>query len=505
MSLRHNKQALILNTLFYLYKPPSIEGRIRIRVPFITSIIFLLLIFFQTSCKKLVEVDTPPTSEAGATVFNNDASASSVLTGIYTSMSLSSFPSGGITSMSLFPGLSADELSVFGNYNPTYTNYYTNALTNSNTGGSDFWTNIYQTIFIVNSAIQGLSGSTSLTPAVKQQLLGEAYFMRSFCYFYLVNLYDEVPLVVGTDYTVNYILARTSKAQVWSQIVSDLKNAQSQLSPNYLDATLLNTTTERVRPTLWAAYALLSRTYLYQQKWDSAITQATEVINNGSLYSLDTLNGVFLANSNEAVWQLQPVIAGENTQDALLFILPASGPSFAFPVYLDTILVNAFEQGDQRKQDWIDSANVGGTIYYYANKYKINVSGSPVSEYEMVLRLGEQYLIRAEAEAEMNNLTQAVSDLNLIRIRASLPPISNTISQTELLRAIYHERQVELFTEWGHRWLDLKRTNSIDSVMGSPGNVCKKKGGEWNSYQQLYPIPLSELQRDPNLTQNIGY
>jgi len=484
----------------------------KLKTSFALSISMILMVL--SGCKKLVEVSAPDTSINSANVYNTDATAAAVLTGMYTNMSSSAFPNGGLISMSLFPGLSADELSVFGNTNTTYINYYTNALTNTNTGGSDFWINIYQTLYTANAAIEGLNSAVGLTPSIKQQLLGEASFMRAFCYFYLVNLYGDVPLVTTTNYKVNALLHRTPKAQVWQQIIADLKNAQGLLSANYLDATLLNVTTERVRPTKWAATALLARAYLYLASnsandatdYSNAYTEATSLINNSSQYSLDTLNGVFLKNSNEAIWQLQPVNIGQNTQDALLFILPASGPGSSFPVYLNPVLVNAFEQGDQRKTKWVNSVTdtISGvpTTYYYSYKYKVNIVGSPVTEYEMVMRLGEQYLIRAEAEANGagNGFSAAIADLNIIRNRAGLP--NSTATPATLLTAILHERQVELFTEWGHRWLDLKRTGTADAIMSV---VTQQKGGVWNASKQLYPIPLYELQHDPNLLQNQGY
>jgi hypothetical protein len=147
----------------------------------------------------------------------------------------------------------------------------------------------------------------------------------------------------------------------------------------------------------------------------------------------------------------------------------------------------------------------GGVTYYYPFKYKIDSLGAPVSEYEMVLRLGEQYLIRAEAEANGTGGTgAAISDLNVIRNRAGLPNYSGASDPTSVSNAIYHERQVELFTEWGHRWLDLKRTGMVDTVMGT-GGACAAKGGTWNTNWQWYPISLYELQHDPNLQQNSGY
>src|SRR5690606_33452932 len=116
--------------------------------------------------------------------------------------------------------------------------------------------------------------------------------------------------------------------------------------------------------------------------------------------------------------------------------------------------------------------------------------------------LSEQYLIRAEARAQLGDLKDALKDLNLIRKRAGLEPkVLN--GKSELLDAIFRERQVELFAEWGHRWLDLKRTGEVDGVMEK---VALQKGGDtWTSDKQWWPIPQQELHNNPNLTQNPSY
>ncbi len=179
-------------------------------------------------------------------------------------------------------------------------------------------------------------------------------------------------------------------------------------------------------------------------------------------------------------------------------------PSYSNPVALSNQLVNAFEPNDQRFTNWIGSFTDPSGTYYYPYKYKISIpdgSNPPPSEYQMMLRLGEQYLIRAEAEANGagNGLPGAVTDLNTIRTRAGLPAYSGTADQPSLMTAIMHERRVELFTELGQRWLDLKRTGTIDAVMSV---VAPLKGGTWSSYKALYPIPQSDIQEDHNLVQN---
>jgi hypothetical protein len=465
--------------------------------------IYLLIgILFLSACNKLVEVNPPVTSTNAGLVYASDISATAGLTGIYTAMSQDGVINGP-ASLSLYPALSADELTLFSEVtDPAYIGYYQNSLTSVNPG--NFWSSIYSSnyIYAANAAIEGLDASSSLTPAVKQELLGEAKFIRAFCYFYLVNLYGDVPLVLTTNYKINASIGRTDKADVYKQIILDLKDAETLLGDNYLDVTLLRTSSERVVPNKWAAKAMLSRAYLYTNDWVNAETEASNVINNTALYDTVSVNDVFLVNNRESIWQLQSVNgAFANTSDALLFILHVTGPNNSgSPVYLSESLKNSFELGDKRKDAWLDSVNVAGTTYVYPAKYKLNQMASISSERTVILRLAEQYLIRAEARAKQTNLAEAVLDLNLIRRRAGLPPTTAS-TQADLLNAILHERQVELFIEWGHRWLDLKRTGNADAILKPI------KGSNWQTTDQLYPIPQSDIDKNPSLKgkQNPGY
>jgi hypothetical protein len=261
---------------------------------------------------------------------------------------------------------------------------------------------------------------------------------------------------------------------------------------------------DRARPTSWAAAALLARVYLYAGKYDSAESLAASIIGNMSQYSLCSLDSVFLANSSEAIWQIMPPVTVGYTQEGSLFNITKSPTSGGATSTISTQLLGAFEPGDQRKSHWIGVFKNGTNSFYFPYKYKKGSGASaPASEYSMILRLAEQYLIRAESRAQQNNLTGAISDLNMIRARAGFGPnsLTNTLSQAQVLAAIAHERQVELFTE-GHRWFDLKRTQTVNAVMSV---VTQQKGGTWDKNQQLYPIPLSDIQNNRNLAQNIGY
>ncbi len=146
--------------------------------------------------------------------------------------------------------------------------------------------------------------------------------------------------------------------------------------------------------------------------------------------------------------------------------------------------------------NWIENGIYGP--FDYPVKYK-SIDGS-FSEYSIVLRLGEQYLIRAEARIRQNKLTGAdsgESDINIIRFRAGLNPVIVT-SQSDLLLAVEKERNHELFTEWGHRWFDLKRYKHADDILS---NIKE----DWNITDTLYPIPASQIINDPNIQQNQGY
>lgn len=471
--------------------------------------LFAILLFgtiANSGCNKLVDVQPPATSINGSNVFESDATATAVLTSIYAKMSQPSISSLGPTSLSLFAGLSADELSLYSAAtNQTQLSFYRNTLTTMPALAIDYWNIFYPIVYVTNSAIEGLNNSHFLTPSVKKQLLGEARFMRAFCYFYLVNLYGDVPLAVTSDYKINSQLGRTSTNEIWKQIIADLQEAETLLSEKYLNDDIVTQSSDRVRPTKWAAAALLARSYLYTADYMNAEKAATSIISNTGLFSLILLEDVFQKNNNEAIWQLQPVNTGWNTEDARTFNLSISPSGFSDdkPSFMNSGLLTAFEQGDQRKSKWVDNFMDGSDKFFFPAKYKSATLDDPITEYQVVFRLAEQYLIRAEARAQQNNLDDSKSDLNQIRTRAGLSNVINA-DKTMLMSAILHERQVELFTEWGHRWLDLKRTNNVDAVM-SIITPTKANGLTWQSFQQWYPIPATEIQRDYNLRQNPGY
>jgi len=463
--------------------------------------LFFLSVLISVGCKKLVEVGTPSNSLVSSDVFSNDNTAIAAQLGVYTHMQNYSMP----YSLSEATGLSADELITYST-DQTLNNLYKNHLSAGIDGGvKGYWQFAYYIIYQENAIIENVQRSTALSDSVKRFTLGEAKLVRSWWYFELVNLFGNVPYVTSTDYTANATLATMPKDQVYQHIIQDLQEAKNQLSVSFRNAADAPGTAERARPTVWAADALLARIYLYNTKYDSAEQQASLVIGN-SLFSLvSELNDVFKMNSTEAIWQLEPSVNATVAPEGQDFIIttPPSASGFAHDALIAPLL-NAFEPNDMRKAKWIGSYTQDTSTWYFPFKYKYGYGYTgTLQEYSMVIRLAELYLIRAEARAQLGE-TNAADDLNAIRHRANLPDYAGPANKDPLLAAIMHERQVELFTE-GHRWFDLKRTKTIDTVMGGPSGACVAKTTTWQSYQQLYPINPNDILLDPNISQTPGY
>ncbi|NDV15767.1 RagB/SusD family nutrient uptake outer membrane protein [Muricauda sp. TY007] len=455
------------------------------RFSWISSFVAIILYAFP-SCEGFVKIEPPIDELVTETVFTNDENATATARGIYLKLIESSVFTTGASSITFLGGMSADELIDFEGINNL--GFYHNELNAENDKVNSNWQLLYETIYRVNAMLEGLSNSTGITPEVKDLLEGESKCIRAFCYFYLVNLWGDVPLITKTDYEMNRLASRKPVSEIYELILSDLKQAQELLPEDYAHAD-----GERIRVNEGTATALLARVYLYLKDWINAEEQASRVIENPKYALTEDLNNVFLKNSVETIWQLKQTVG--HTQDGNIFILIDS-PKFTA---LSESLMTTFELGDKRKTNWIGNFSNDIGTWNYPFKYKVKTEPDPekATEYFMVMRLAEQYLIRAEARVQQGNISGAQEDLNIIRYRAGL---SNTLALTpeELLTVIYHERQVELFAEWGHRWLDLKRINLSNEVLGPLKS-------SWGPTDVLWPIPQSELDNNPNLFQNSGY
>lgn len=450
-----------------------------------------LAVFAMTallSCDDFIEIDPPRTDLTRSAVFSSDVTANAAMLDIYYSMHQQGFASGDARSLSYLGSISADEQIDYttGGSALITQPFYDHTLTPTDQEIQNSWSRLYSWIYKSNSILEGLESSTSISEPTKKRLEGEAKFIRAFSHFYLVNLWGPVPLVLTTDYEQNSNTSRQAEDEVYQQIIQDLKDAQELLSDDYAASG-----NERTRPNKWAATALLARTYLYIKDWSNAELEATRIIDNSGMYSLQSdLKKVFTKNNEEAIWQF--ICTSINLpKDHVTFYMLGTTPSNGA---LREGLVNSFPAGDMRRTDWIGNVTgPGGEVYYFSAKYS---SSKPLEEYSTVLRLAEQYLIRAEARAWQDRIAEAQQDLNAVRNRADAGNTDAT-DKTSLILAINSERQFEFFTEWGHRWLDLKRTGTINEVL-TPLKPA------WRPEAALFPIPESQVLNSP-VDQNPGY
>jgi hypothetical protein len=464
----------------------------------------------MASCKKMVTVPLPINSITSEEMFRTDAMAMTSMANVLSQMVNGplSFSNGYAT---ILAGMSADELFYYGAGDAFIVSFATNQLLYNNSYTGTVWTSAYKTIYNANSVIEGIaaSASGSLTDSVRVRLTAEAKFVRAYCYFYLVNLFGDVPLAMTVDFNKIRYMRRTPVSAVYDQIITDLKEAQAILTDDYAIA---GTAKERIFPTRWAATAMLARVYLYKGDYTNAAQQASAIINNTTLFGLESEpNNVFLIKSKEAIWQLKQgvsdIVFKNCTTEGYTFIPTALTTAIA-RYCLTPALLNTFETGDKRRTAWVATAAanpVGSNAY--PNKYKMGntgtTSGTASTEYYMMIRLAEMYLIRAEAAANgaEGGIATAVADLNMIRNRAGVTALPATLTQAEVIAAVARERQVELFAEWGHRWFDLKRTGKAHDVLSAMAAKQPWAG----DHQLLYPIPPVEIQVDPMLEQNPGY
>lgn len=452
----------------------------------------LLPVMSLVSCKKFVQVDDPIDQVASAEAFDTDANAATAIRGLYSKM-MSAANSGLGGAVQVTFDASADALKVQLATNQFYE-FYTNTIGTANTANKNLWNYFYYNIYADNSAIENIAASAGMSEQAKTLYTAEARFLRALNYFYLVNAWGDVPLTTSTNYEYNNSLSRSPVADVYTLILSDLVYAQANLGAAYQGTT-------RTRANSYAATALLAKVYLFMQDWTNAAQQASTVLANITDYALETdMTKTFLITSKEAILRIQQPGSNNYTWDGYAFI------STGTPNYpLTDTLLKTFETGDTRKTNWTKTNSVTSsgvtTTYTFPYKYKLNSGTGNVTESHMMLRLSEMYLVRAEARAQLNQLSDAITDLDKVRSRASLNLIATTdpgISQTDLLAKIAHERWVELFAENGDRWMDLKRTGKAVETLQNKPNWQTTTG-------QYFPIPMNDIKYNSNLTQNDGY
>jgi hypothetical protein len=463
----------------------------------------MLLMLSLVSCEKLIEVQVPQNMLPSDVVFQANSTASAAVNGMYITMA---GKSGFNYLLTVTTGMAADEF-YYTNTNVLYDQFAANTIAPLNNANNvTLWSDPYAVIYQANLIIEGLTAESAVADSLKKQYIGEAKFMRAFCHFYLTNLYGKVPVITSSDLSQTQFKPRSEVADVYRQIIADLVDAEQLMTDDYKYSP---TAGDRTRANKYAAAALLARVYLYNEQWDLAQQEASKVIAKSSLYSLSTnlaTNSPFFKNSTEAILQWYShlsVTSGYANEGSVL--KPTSTSATAVIAVRDTLL-KLFETGDARKTNWLTTFKpYQSTITYtIANKYRFNSTASSTAAGKLegytLLRVGEMYLIKAEALARIGtDLDGVKTALNAIRNTRGLGNTTAT-DQAGLLTAIAKERQIELFAEMGHRWFDLKRTGKADALM------TVLKPATWKSTAVLFPVPQEVSNTNPGLLpQNGGY
>lgn len=441
----------------------------------------MITLFTGLGCKKLIEIDPPTNELTKDKVLLDSATANAAMVNPYALLEQRVAPD-----LGKFLSVYTDELTATAN-NQEYNESRLNALTTIN---YNVWGFFYQVIYQCNDLLEQLNKPSPLSNSQVKSMIGEASFLRAFCYFYLVNLYDKVPLILVTDVNQTRRALQSGQGSVYQIILSDLKVAKENLSATYVG-------TGKVRANKWAASALLARVYLYRKEFAMAEKEAGEVIDCGLYTPLSSITEVYKAGSKENILQLWN--SKGYVMDATDLLPPQSTTAPNFLV--TTNLYNSFEANDLRKINWMgtvtETSGSTATTYHYLNKYKNNASSTSTPEYLSVLRLTEQYLIRAEARAWQGKITAALADINVVRNRAGLNDIDSG-DQTSLILAVETERKHELIADWGDRFINLKRTGRLNEIMFAYKPT-------WQVTAGTLPIPQLEITYNSNLIQNPGY
>jgi len=398
------------------------------------------------------------------------------------------------------------------------------------------WSNAYITINRANIVIQLVPG-IQMDPTLRARVIGEARFIRALSYFMLVNMFGDVPLVT-TQITnaKNAQLPRTPKAQVYALIESDLQAAAASLPASYSGADV-------GRATSGAALSLLAKVYLYLGDWNNAAKYAGQVITSGK-YSLNKVYNdnfsISKQNSNpENIFSVNfgspETVTGVVGSIALLFGLPSGfpgGDAYGLEFVLPS-LVNSFSATDQR----------GNGASFMISPYTIRHgpdSGmvvnfisppapalhKPLDEtdpqnmehrsweqqpnYQPILRYADVLLIYAEAVANGGTATagSAVTALDQVRLRGD-PNASSSAASADFMDTLRVERRKEFIYE-GQRWFDLSRWGILDQALrAKQAEILTIYPNEFKAVHgvtsNIYPIPQTEINSDPALTQNAGW
>jgi len=450
----------------------------------VTYIFAVILLF--TSCKKFLEVQPQLQVDQDQAIINAGTAATAA-NGLFNLLAANSYYGSNFPALSY---LSAGDIQWSGSQSDP--NEITKHLTSATNGYvQSAWTAIYKTISQANYIIDKVPTVSDplLTTTLKNQYLGEAYFVRALAYFDLARGWGGVQLILKPTNTAsdNSDIPRSSLADTYAQVLKDLNAAE----------TLVPATVSRNRVTLKTVQALKARFYLYQKNWALAEQFATSVINDNANYSLVAPYSAFFANNavttNESVFELAYTTSNTNGHSNW-WLPPALGgrrewsPNDALVALLNNPAIGG------NRNTLIAQTAPPGNLWYGKLYYRNPLGTDPA----YVIRIAELYLIRSEARAQQNNLigaNSAQTDLNAVRSRAGLGT-TTAATLSEILLALEKERQVEFPFE-ADRWFNLVRTDRAQTVLALP-----------DKHLYLFPIPYNETLVDRQLAganRNPGY
>ena len=446
--------------------------------------IVVVIPMLTCACEDLVEVPLTNSQLTAEAVFSEETTAEAALLALYADLRSSGILSDFFYEMSLY----SDELDYYGSSASSEQQFFDNSLIPTHPKVKSWWDSSYSQIYQANAILKGLE-TASFETSFKNQLEGESLLVRAVIHFYLSMLYGDIPYITTTNYQENTSIGKTEASVVRSKAIADLNRAVELLPWEYRE-------TDRTRPHKGVALALCARIALVQQEWELALTSSNAVLNHKEYYSWEEdLNSIFLKESATTLWQWFPSGSNVNTTEASILSFETAPPP---RVALTAALIDSFDEKDLRLSHWIRTVTDATDAYYHPFKYKAVGNEPEASEYSIIIRLAELYLIRSEAQVHLGQTGSAAADLNKVRKRAGLEDVTASTAE-ELLEFIIQERRHELFTEMGHRFFDLKRTDHLN-VMLSP-----VKSG-WNATDAFLPLPENELLINPNLLpQNPGY
>ncbi|GAB5524860.1 MAG: RagB/SusD family nutrient uptake outer membrane protein [Roseivirga sp.] len=481
--------------------------------------LLLSALFLLYGCEDFLDL-SPISEETSDVAYNSASQIEAALTGVYESFQAEYY----VWDNVLFQDVRADNHYAGGD-NPEI--FQIDLLNISSTNSRLFrnWSNIYNAIAKANVVIENapLVDDPQLTETRRSQILGEAHFLRAFHYYTLVNLWGGVPLVTQFTASANpedTQLPRSTEEEVFALILSDLELAIASLPDTYGGNAAIN----KARATAGAANALAAKASLQKPVADyMAALQYIEALEASAAgYRLISYPALFDGNNYnnaESILEVQYLGANEGNFGPQLVLPPSiSGDTWRKFVTPSQDLLNAYNaEGDVIRRDasvlfetvnWVDEywGNRPGSSIPFAYKWK-NADSWASSNRPYLLRYGDIVLLKAEALAGLNRLSEAAIEVNRIRNRVSLAdlPVTASSSQENMRRAILKERRLELAQE-AQRWDDLVRFESLVTTMNALNEIDLRTGSptqyDMNSSKILLPIPQEELDRNPNLNQN---